>query len=207
MTERFQVMPPLSEEEYAALRADIAERGVIVPVVVDQDGNVIDGHHRWRIAAELGIDCPTEVRQVASDEEAREVALMLNLARRHLSREQKRDLIAGELERDPDASDRSIARRLRCSPSTVGAVRRGEVSNLDTMSRVEQIIYHEAQADALGERADWYRREAARLRAGRQITIPSTVEGTVAELNRLGTEVNALVDQQQELERRIREQS
>jgi hypothetical protein len=42
----WQVMPPLSADEYQALKADIALRGVMVPVEYDQDGAVIDGHHR-----------------------------------------------------------------------------------------------------------------------------------------------------------------
>jgi hypothetical protein len=49
---------------------------------------VLDGHHRQHIAAELGIDCPTEIRQVVDENEARDVAFTLNLARRHLTREQ-----------------------------------------------------------------------------------------------------------------------
>ena len=122
----YQVMPPLSGDEYAALRADIADRGILVAVVLDQHGNTLDGHHRQRIAAELGIDCPTVIQPVSDEGEGRDVALTLNLARRHLTSEQKRALIAAELERDPDAADRSIARRLHRSPSTVGAVRRGQ---------------------------------------------------------------------------------
>ncbi len=134
----FQVMPPLSAEEYAALRDDIAERGIVVPVVVDQHGRLLDGHHRRRIADELGIDCPVEVHQVTDDEDARQVALTLNLTRRHLSREQRRELIAREAAARPGDSDRAIARRLGCSPTTVAAVRR-PVSNLDTppMTRAE----------------------------------------------------------------------
>lgn len=120
----YQVMPPLSAEEYEALKADIAERGILVPVVRDQHGNLLDGHHRERIAAELGIDCPAEVREAASDEEARDIALALNLARRHLTREQRRELIAAEISRRPGDSDRAIARRLCCDHKTVGTVRR-----------------------------------------------------------------------------------
>ncbi len=135
MSVTFQVMPPLSAEEYAALRDDIAERGIVVPVVVDQHGRLLEGHHRRRIADELGIDCPAEVHEVADDEDARQVALTLNLARRHLSREQRRELIAREAAARPGDSDRAIARRLGCSPSTVAAVRR-PVSNLDTSMTV-----------------------------------------------------------------------
>ena len=45
---KYQVMPPLSEEEYQALKEDIAYNGIQVPVVEDTDGNIIDGHHRVR---------------------------------------------------------------------------------------------------------------------------------------------------------------
>lgn len=62
----FQVMPALSEEEYAALGDDIARHGVMVPIVVDQHGRILDGHHRDQIATELGIDAPREVRHVAT---------------------------------------------------------------------------------------------------------------------------------------------
>jgi hypothetical protein len=120
----YQVMPPLSSEEYEALRTDIAARGVLVPVVRDQHGNLLDGHHRQQIAAELGIDCPVEVRHVADGDQARDVAFALNLARRHLSREQRRDLIRREIGLRPDDSDRGIARRLSCDHKTVGSVRR-----------------------------------------------------------------------------------
>jgi ParB-like chromosome segregation protein Spo0J len=150
----YQLLPPLTAEELAALRDDIAANGVMVPIIVDQHGVIIDGHHRQHIAAELGIPCPKVVREFATDEERREFALGLNLKRRHLTREQMRELIASECERTPDASDREIARRLGCSPSTVGAVRR-PVSKLDTspMSReeaeawTETIRRHLAQAD------------------------------------------------------------
>jgi hypothetical protein len=145
----FQVMPALSAEEYEALRADIAERGVLVPVVVDQHGRVLDGHHRQAIAAELGIDCPVETRVVADDEAAYEVAFTLNLARRHLTREQKRILVAAEIERRPDDSDRAIGRRLGCDHKTVGSVRRGEVPHPEPMTREEAEAHSERIRDGL----------------------------------------------------------
>jgi hypothetical protein len=60
-----------------------------------------------------------------------------NLKRRHLSAEQKRELIGKLLKADPSKSDRQIAETAKASPTTVGTVRRemearGVVSNLDT---------------------------------------------------------------------------
>lgn len=48
----FQLLPALTEDEYEGLKGDIAERGVQVPVIVDEHGAVIDGHHRIRACQE-----------------------------------------------------------------------------------------------------------------------------------------------------------
>ena len=125
MTDGYQVMPTLTDDEYTALRDDIAANGIIVPVVYDQHANVLDGHHRLKIAAELDItEFPAEIRKVDDDQAAREIAFTLNLARRHLSRAQRRELIAAEIEADPDRSDRAIGRMLGVDHKTVGSVRR-----------------------------------------------------------------------------------
>lgn len=86
----YQLLPPLSEEEYAALKEDIAKRGVLVPVEYDEDGNILDGHHRVRACEELGIkNWPSIVRIGMSEDEKAEHVLKLNIARRHLPREWK----------------------------------------------------------------------------------------------------------------------
>jgi len=38
----YQVMPELDAEEYRALKADIEENGIIVPITVDGDGQIIE---------------------------------------------------------------------------------------------------------------------------------------------------------------------
>jgi hypothetical protein len=118
-----QPMPELDPEELDSLRAAIAANGVVVPVVKDQHGRIIDGNHRAAIAAELGIDYPAVTVTVADDVDAWDRAVSLNCARRHLNREQTRELIRAEIQRKPDESDRAIARQIGCSPTTVGAVR------------------------------------------------------------------------------------
>ena len=87
------LLPPLNDTELEALRADIAERqAVIVPIVIDEARNVIDGANRLRIAAGLGIrEVPIEVRVGLSDADKQQLAEDLNLHRRHLTREQSCD--------------------------------------------------------------------------------------------------------------------
>lgn len=81
---RYQVLADLDEATALALRDDIAKRGVLVPIDVDEDGNVLDGHHRKRFADELGLDCPEIVREGLDEADKVEHALRMNLLRRHL---------------------------------------------------------------------------------------------------------------------------
>lgn len=120
---RYQVMPPLSAEEYQELYEDIKANGVLVPIVVDEDEVIIDGHHRAKIAAELGIPCPEEMIEDKSESEKRNMAFTLNLKRRHLNREQRRALIAESLKADPQLSNREHERRTGSHKNTIQSVR------------------------------------------------------------------------------------
>lgn len=140
----FQPMPELTPEQHDALRDDIVKNGILVPVTVDQHGRIIDGHNRHAIATELGIDCPTRTVVVADDDEAMHLALTLNTARRHLTQEQKRQIIASELIRRPGDSDRAIARRVGCSPTTVGTVRAQRRAEAEASTRRAQHALSEA---------------------------------------------------------------
>ena len=121
----YQVMPPLSTEEYAELKNDIEKRGVMVPIEYDEQGNVLDGHHRLQICAELGIkDFPKVIRAGMTEEEKRTHARKLNMARRQLNREQKQELIREQLRETPEKSDRQIAQGLGVSNSTVSVQRK-----------------------------------------------------------------------------------
>lgn len=104
----YQLLPELAADDYARLKADIAERGVLVPVEVDEHGVVLDGHHRKRIAAELGVECPTVTRIGLAEHEKRLHAVSLNLARRHLTDAQK-VLLGRTIE--PDVAEAARARQ------------------------------------------------------------------------------------------------
>lgn len=91
MENKYQLMPELSKDEYAKLKDDIKARGVMVPIEYDEIGNVLDGHHRIKACKELGIkEWPRFIRKGYTEDEKRAHAIALNLARRHLSNDQRR---------------------------------------------------------------------------------------------------------------------
>jgi Predicted transcriptional regulators len=42
------LVPQLSTEEYESLKQSIKENGLWVPIVVNKDGVILDGHHRYK---------------------------------------------------------------------------------------------------------------------------------------------------------------
>lgn len=112
----YQIMPDLTPEEYEALKADIQVNGVQIPIEVDEEGNILDGYHREKICRELGINCPKNVRAGLSEEEKIEFAIRINLNRRHLTVEQRREL-AKKL-REEGWSYRKIGEALGVAKST-----------------------------------------------------------------------------------------
>ena len=116
----YQVMPDLTNDEYKELKTDIAARGVMVPIEYDEHGNVLDGHHRLRVCAELGItEYPRVIRAGMSEADKRAHARKLNMARRHLTQEQRRGMIREQLAETPEKSDRQIAAGLGVAHTTV----------------------------------------------------------------------------------------
>ena len=112
-----------------------------MPIEYDDDGNVIDGHHRIRACTELGIkQWPRVIRTYEDDLAKRTQARRLNIARRHLDTAAKRMLIEAELKDRPEVSNRTIAADLGVSHHTVGSVREeaeaiGQIAQSDRVER------------------------------------------------------------------------
>ena len=138
---KYQFDDPLTPEEYARMKEDIRDRGVQVAIEFDENGNVLDGHHRIQICKELGItDYPTVTRSGLSEKEKRRHARRSNLMRRQLNREQVRRQVEAELRDSPEMSNRAIAKQLGVDHKTVGAarerlVRGGEIPQSPTPTR------------------------------------------------------------------------
>jgi len=147
LTDELQVMPPLSDEEYAALKADIEENGVEDPIVHDEDLVVIDGHHRVRACRELGVDMdtvPTKAIVGLSDDEKRDKAYKLNLQRRHLEHGQKQEIVEQYLvndwtgDRSQTADDKHWSHRVA---NRLG-VESGTVQNTYTTAKADGKFSH-----------------------------------------------------------------
>jgi hypothetical protein len=79
-----ELIPSMTPEEFADLRADIEANGLLSSITVFED-KILDGRHRYRACAELGVEPRFE--DFEGEEPARFV-ISLNLKRRNLSKSQ-----------------------------------------------------------------------------------------------------------------------
>jgi hypothetical protein len=157
--------PLLKDSDPAAFRElveDIRKHGLRANIVLweDNDGKrLLDGRNRLDALAELGvlyddIDAQLGLKSWTGTKWAQlsgnkiqfqhlaggdpyALAASLNVHRRHLTAELKRDLIAKLLKARPDASSNSIAKQVKADDKTVAAVRRemegrSEIPNVET---------------------------------------------------------------------------
>jgi hypothetical protein len=135
------IFPLMDGADFDALVADIKANGLRERIVV-YDGKILDGRNRYRAMQALGwsgvVICSDAHAEVLP-ERFNPLAWVIsaNLHRRHLTADQKREVIAKLIKAQPEKSDRQVAKIAKASPTTVGTVRSemeatGEVSKLDT---------------------------------------------------------------------------
>src|SRR5262249_30712653 len=113
------LLPALTDEEYAALKANIRRFGILHPIIVDADDRVLDGVHRCRIADELGIDLPVSQMGQLTPQETLQLAVGAKGRRRHLDADRRRELVR-KLRDEQGLTVREIADATGWSKSTVG---------------------------------------------------------------------------------------
>jgi N6-adenosine-specific RNA methylase IME4/DNA-binding XRE family transcriptional regulator len=84
-----ELLPPLSSQERSELYENIKRNGMQYPIKILPSGKIFDGHTRFDL---FGKKARFEVVNV-SEEKALELGLGLNLNRRHLSHEQRNEII------------------------------------------------------------------------------------------------------------------
>ena len=85
------LLPPLSTEEFDALKKDIEANGVRDKIIRSEDGEILDGHHRYKIKK----SAPTHTIKGSgkwSDEQKQAYVIATGFKRRNLSPDQKREL-------------------------------------------------------------------------------------------------------------------
>jgi hypothetical protein len=118
LSERF---PQILPEDFDKLAADIKLHGLHQPIVLYQ-GKILDGNNRYRACEEAGRK-PTFADFNGDDAQARNFVISANIHRRHLSPEQRREIIASLLKDNPGQSNRQIAEIAKVSHHTVEPVR------------------------------------------------------------------------------------
>jgi hypothetical protein len=175
------IFPLLEGEAFEELVADIKANGLREKIDLYQ-GKIVDGRYRYRALQRLGIDPSADPsryfrkalyvhsvggearpHEQSNDDRVRAYIISKNIHRRHLTAEQRRELIAKLVKAQPEKSNRQIAKQVKVDHKTVAAVRKEQVSR-------GEIPHVEARTDSKGrkqpakkegERADWERRERA----------------------------------------------
>ena len=82
------VLPMMSDAELGELALDIRRNGLLSPIVLDQEGNLIDGRNRLEACRIAGFRPVFTQRTFVSDKDRREYIFSMNVRRRHLDAHQ-----------------------------------------------------------------------------------------------------------------------
>ncbi|MBD5085659.1 MAG: hypothetical protein HDT33_11605 [Clostridiales bacterium] len=86
LPEMAQLLPPLTEEQLAALEADLLANGCYSPIIVNEDMTIIDGHNRQELCTKHGIPYKMAVFSFVDMLEAKQWALDTQKGRRNLDK-------------------------------------------------------------------------------------------------------------------------
>ena len=78
-------MPSLTKEEYEALKQSIKEEGQHLPIIVNKDLIILDGHHRFKICEELELVPKYEIKEFPTGLHEQLFVIDCNLQRRQLT--------------------------------------------------------------------------------------------------------------------------
>jgi ParB-like chromosome segregation protein Spo0J len=126
-----RTFPPMEVEDFNKLKHDIRENGQREPIVL-HEGKILDGVHRYNACCDLGMT-PTTKSYTGKDPLG--FVISMNIHRRHLTAEKKREIITELLQANPQLSDRAIATQAKVSPTTVGEVRKTTVQTGQSETR------------------------------------------------------------------------
>ena len=90
--EYVSLVPAMTKEEFEELVQDIYENGQHYDIIVNPDGIVLDGRHRFLACQQLGLECRYQVRELPDRLHEKKFIIESNLHRRNLTTWQKVEL-------------------------------------------------------------------------------------------------------------------
>jgi hypothetical protein len=143
-----ELLPAMADDELRDLGEDIRRHGQRIPISIqtDQEGveRLLDGRSRLDAMERLVLPIvrdgdlnrdQVDIQSISGNVDPYAYVLSANVHRRHLTSEQKREVIEKLVKAKPDQSNRTIAKQVKADHKTVGAVRenlesRGEIPHL-----------------------------------------------------------------------------
>ncbi|WP_166820506.1 ParB/RepB/Spo0J family partition protein [Thalassoroseus pseudoceratinae] len=155
MSDKYRIFPVATKQERAELRASIEAVGLRNSIVLDEYGQVIDGHERRDVCTELGIDwmAGADVRIGLSDDEKKALAIDLNLWRRpmQLPRRVRNKLIEIYLVANPELSETTVAELFGVSQPTINR-RRKELIQMNKLPPAVSTVGKDGVRRKIGKR-------------------------------------------------------
>lgn len=96
------LLPALTDLEYSSLKKSIEKNGQYSPIIINSQGIILDGHHRFNACQELGIEPKTLLQDFKDNLLEQLFVIECNLERRQLNSFQKAELA---LKRKPFLKD------------------------------------------------------------------------------------------------------
>lgn len=129
------LLPPMLGEEYETLKWSIMTEGQHYPIIINQDGFILDGHQRYRACQELGRECEYVVKEFDNPLLEKKFVVETNLQRRQLTLFQK-----FELAKVLDAINRQLGRERQAHGQTAPGKRlsSADVKREDVGTSAEQ---------------------------------------------------------------------
>jgi hypothetical protein len=201
------MFPLMEGEEFDALVADIKANG-LRDQIIKYHGMILDGRNRYRACLALGwtwgaidnMSCDYGRTNLLEDDAAAAAyVISVNIHRRHLTPEQKRELIANLLKAQPATSNLQVAKQTKTDDKTVASVRR----ELERRSEIPNVP---VRTDTKGRKQPAKKRKRnaddPEASAYDKVNLPKSVTKTdEKEKERIATETKRLVSKLIELDR------
>jgi hypothetical protein len=139
------LFPLISKSELGELAKDIVKHGLRYPIILWRENEkarvyLLDGRNRLDAMESVGVEFLDDDGNFKGswsfrDGDPYDLVLSLNVHRRHLTGQQKRELIAKLLKAKPGESNRKIAKQTKADDKTVAKVRR----DLESSAEIPQL--------------------------------------------------------------------